>query len=369
MILKISLLMISCALLLLTSSCVKILNEQIVSPGRVQSLDSLKLHNLAFAKVSETLSIDPPKTYEIIGHGASSWRYYPMGINRAGIVYGNGLKYKKTQADSIIDLIDKSIAIDPTMSIELDAHYPPDWHPLRIDYPTDGAIILHDIPNWNKERTESKKAIDYFHNNTLKKAVDHFVAKDYFQKSKLYVEIKTTKDCYDGRKQNDFCQSSCRKLAVELKGYARDVVRPSGENWLCVSSFSPLALSTFRNSLPEDIRDHIDYVLIVGYTGSFIKAMLAQSKGYVPRYDKAIDSFLVNTQWVDVVWFSGQGIKDFNTALNKLRADRIIAHPDWEELEFSFSTYQKKLPKMVKLMTKEPHLKVKIRSFMLDLDF
>ncbi len=369
MIIKIGLLISPCILLLLTSSCVKNFNEKIVSPGRVQSKDSLRSHNIAFAQVSDTLSIDPPRKYEVIGHGASSWRYYPMGINKAGVVYGNGYKYKKTQAGNIVELIDRSIAIDPAMSIELDAQYPPDEHPIRQKYSEDGAYILHDIPKWTKRRTEKDTAMNYFHNNTLKGAIDHFVKKDYFQKSKLYVEIKTTKDCYDVSHQKDNCQSQWGKLAVELKDYARNVIRQSGENWLCVSSFSPIALSTFRDSLPVEVRDHIDYVLIVGYTGSFIKAMAAQSKGYVPRYDDDITSFLVNTQWVDVVWFSAQGIKCFNTQLNALREKRFIAHPDWEELEFSFSTYQKELPKMVKMMTKEPHLKVRIRSFMLDLDF
>lgn len=352
---------------LLLSSCMQI-QYSFVSPGMVKQKE-LTEHNAAFRSVCQMLSRDARSDFEVIGHGAGSWRYYPMGINKKGIVYGNGYAYKKTPALDIIDLIDTSIDIDPDMSIELDAHYAPKGHLITEVYPSDGAYILHDIPDWNKITSTDSHVLAYLHRNTIRNTLKHFTQKEYYTKSKIYIEIKVNKACFHAKKEDSQCNTQYHKLANELQPFASQYTRKDKENWLCITSFSPGALTAFREALPPEIRNQVDYVLILGYTGGWPKSWLAQSKGFVPRFDPSIESFAVETSWLNCIWFSAQGIKDFNKRFNELTKRRIEIYPDFSELEFSFSTYQKKQKKMTKRMTKAPLLQVHMRSFMLDLDY
>ncbi len=348
------------------SSCMSF-KYAFVSPGMVTK-EELQNHNTFFTEVSNELSTERKETFETIGHGAGSWRYYPMGINKDGRVYGNGYKHKKTKAKDLIDLIETSIDIDPNMSIELDAQYAPDTHRISLTYPQDGAYILHDIPDWKDKATEKDSALSYLHRNTLKIALDHFVKKKYYKQTKVYVELKVTEDCVHLENQLIDCNKQSQKLAKELITYASSCQRETKENWLCVTSFSPAALTDFRNSLPAADRDKFDYVLIAGYTGGWPKSKLAQSKGHVPEFDDRMISFAKNTEWLNCIWFSAQGITKFNTIFNTLVKERHQDHPNWNALEFSFSTYQWNAKKMKRKLTKCPKLEVPIRSFMLDLD-
>lgn len=338
-----------------------------VTPGMVNK-NNLDKHNRVFSEVSYEISNTTNSSYEVIGHGIGSWRYYPMGINRKGLVYGNGYANKKTPAKDIIDLIDTSIAIDPKMSIELDVHFAPDNYDTKQLLPKGQAYIIHDKPKWHKKRLKHPKAINYLKNNSLKIALDHFVKNMYYKTSKVYIEIKTDENCIKIQSQDIECKDQCIKLAEELKDYAKKYSRDDGENWLCITSFSPAALTSFRENLPENRKNRFDYVLIAGYTGGWPKSAIAQSKGHVPKFDDYISKFIENTEWLDCIWFSIQGIKDFNKEFNEIIKTRMTNHPNWKELEFSFSTYQYKQKKMVKRLKKTPKLQAKIRSFMLDLD-
>lgn len=339
-----------------------------VSPGRV-SKEELKDHNKTFSVISDSISINPKAKYEVIGHGAASWRYYPMGVNKKGLVYGNGYKNKKTQALNIVQLIDSSIAMDPEMSIELDAQYPPANHELKKRFPEDGAYILHDVPKWKKGYMSLNSSLNYFHQNTLLIALNHHTAKGYHQKSKVYVEIKACKNCIDITSQELDCKDQCIALANEVKDLVIQFKRDDQQNWLCITSFSPAALDAFRNALPDSLKGAVDFILIAGHTRKFITACIAQSKGHVPRYDAEMKCFIVHTEWLNCIWFSGQGIPKFNELFTEISQKRKTLHPDWNPVEFSFSTYQKKSEKMKNMMMKSPGLQVEIRSFMLDLDY
>jgi len=342
--------------------------ETFISPGRVK-INKLKEHNVFFTNLSNAISEKQKSSYELIGHGASSWRYYPMGVNKRGLVYGNGFSNNKTPALDIVDLIKKSIEVDPKISIELDAHYAPDNHFIKQKYPNDGAYILHNLPKWDKPYMNKDSVVDYFHRNTIKNTIDFFVQNTYYQESKVYIELKSNKECIDINCHADYCSIQSEKLAKELIPYT-SYVREDGQNWLCITSFSPLALKTFRDALPENLKDKFDYVLILGYTGSWVKSKLAQLKGFVPRFDSQINSFIVHSDWLNTIWFSAQGISNYKTVFNDILLKRKEFYEE-EKLTFSYSTYQKKAKKMYQLMqkNKSEKLKAEIRSFMLDLDY
>lgn len=342
--------------LLMLSSCMQI-KYSFISPGRVNHT-SIKAHINYFSMVSDSITSLRKEKYEVIGHGIASWRYYPMGVSKKGYVYGNN----NSKSFDIIKLMDNSFALDSTLSMELDAQYVASKDTIRKIYPSDGSYILHDIPNWNNKEMLAPDVLTYLHNNTIKKAVEHFVNKGYYFTSKMYIEIKVSGEYFQE------CDSQCLALANELSAYAKHFKRNDNVNWLCITSFSPYALEKFRGYLPEEIRNNFDYVLIAGYTGGWPKSKIAQAKGYVPEFNDSMSSFIIKTEWLNCVWFSSQGIKNFKILFSDIIKKRRQLHPEWKEISFSFSTYQKKSKKMKKMLTKYPNNRINIKSFMLDFD-
>lgn len=342
--------------LFMLSSCMQF-KYTFISPGRVQH-DSLKAHITHFNAVSDAISGKHQGTYEVIGHGVTSWRNYPMGISKRGFVYGNN----QTEAWDIVNLMDKSWSLDSTISIELDAQYVPPNDTLRKLFPTNGAYILHNIPLWGQSQNTAPKVLRYLENNTLGNAVRHFVNKGYYRSAKMYIEIKVAKENFQD------CDVQCTELANELKLFAKQYPRSNGENWLCIMSFSPHALEKFRSSLPEDVRHHCDYMLIAGHTYAWPKSRLAQAKGYVPKLDDTITKFIIDAEWLDGVWFSTQGVRNFKSLFSDMVAQRSEQHPDWKAIRFCYATYQMKRKKMTKTLTKHPHQQINVKSFMLDFD-
>ncbi|MBD0404402.1 hypothetical protein [Flammeovirga sp. EKP202] len=348
-------------------SCIKI-NETFVSPGRVPIAD-YHVRCQPFHELCNSINGTQNIKVEVIGHGSSSWRYYPMGINKDGVVYGNGFKSKATPAMDIKDLIKISNSIDPTMSIELDAHYPPKDHLIRKIYPNDGAYVMHDIPEWDKNKVNNKNALSYLHANTLKGILEYFVEEGFYKKSKVYVEIKVDKIHYEDNGKQEL-EEWCNALASELKTFAGHYQRDDQENWLCITSFSTEALDMFYKSLKDStIQSQFDYVLIAGYKGGIFKSFFANMKGYVPKYNDSIQNFIVDTEWLDCVWFSEQGLNDFDAIFTKIVEERDKKYPSIKPVEFSFSNYQYKEEKMLKKLSKATPKKYKIRSFMVDIDY
>lgn len=334
-----------------------------VSPGRVGP-EALAAHNKHFNQVSRDISLSSEEdSIEIIAHGAGSWRYYPMGINRKGVVYGNGFKYKKTPASSITNIINKTLDYNPNISIELDVHYPPNGHSIAQKY-EDGAYVIHDKPEWDKNPELNSVTENYLHNNTLNHVLQNHIKNNHIATSAIYIELKVSSQNYFDTSRSS---QEPHRLAKQLTPYLRANLRNDRTNWIGITSFSPVALKLFRSNLPDDLKDKVDYILIAGYTGGRLKGKLAQSKGFVPRFNEEIKNFAIKTEWLDYIWFSAQGIKEFTPEFNSVINQRRIYHPH-SSLEFSFSTYQKKRKPMDNLLKEEIIIDANICSYMLDID-
>lgn len=355
-------------LLFLLSSCMQ--TKYVASPGRIKpDSTSLETHNQKFTSLSRNLDSKPKEKYEVIGHALSSWRYYPMDVNRNGLVYGNGEngKYNCTQADSIVKLIDKSIKYDSYMSLEMDVQYIPTSAKVDTSLNRDIGYIMHNIPKWNKKGVSKSSAINYLKANTLKTALDHIVKMNYYEKCKVYIEIKVTKRSYK-KGQEYLNDSQCIKLAKELTSYIQLYERTNRENWLCIYSFSPQALEKIRSYIPNDLKNKIDYILVAGYVPIY-QACIASFKGYIPRFNKKRINFLDTTEWIKCVWFSAQGIPNFKKVFHEIDSARQERHPEWQPLTYSFATYPKKnMDCFMKKKGKNSNKKISIRSFMLDID-
>lgn len=348
-------------LLVLGQSCMPF-KYTFVSPGRVEP-EQLDQNIWEFSQALEKKSNYDGPLVEVIAHGAGSWRFYPMGVNRKGLVYGNGLKNKKTRASNVNDLIDQTLTLNPEISIELDVHYPPPG----TKFPENQGIIIHDQIEWGKKRYESAEVEKYFKENTLSQVLEHFTRNKYYLKSKIYLEIKTTKDC-DQLDAPESCKSQYYKLANELESFLKEHRRPDGSRWFTITSFSTQALQEFRNLAIEKGFDHmIHYGLIVGYTGGWIKGGLAQSKGYVPKFKERQRSFLANTNWLNEVWISSRGLQHFEHEMNHIMELRE-KEKGLSPLPINIATYEMKKGKMLRRINDGENLNSRFKSFMIDID-
>ncbi len=287
-----------------------------ISPGRIKPNEFAQT-TTTFATINNRISKVPNETYEVIAHGAGSWRFYPMGISKKGIVYGNGFSNKKTEAKNVNKLIDNTLSVNPNISIELDVHYAP----VDAGYDINKGFIIHDQPIWSLDYAQSRRVKSYLNQNTLKNTLSHFVKKKYHLKSKVYIEIKVKREC-DCEGAPDTCNTQYKKLARELDQFARKYKRKDLTNWLCITSFSTFALKSFRSELKSKTKGLFDYILIAGYTGGKIKGHFAQSKGYVPEYDSTITNFCIKTDWRGGLWFTVRGVQSFKVKFKQLKQGR-----------------------------------------------
>ncbi|WP_196893142.1 PI-PLC domain-containing protein [Aureivirga marina] len=340
------------------------LEEKLFSPGRVL-FQNLNSYTKDFKQLISKINKDKLQEVEVITHGVGSWRFYPMGINKDEIVYGNGFEFQKTPAKNINDLIDEVLKKNPTISFEIDVQYPPENHEIRKKFPLNYGCVIHDIPNWEKIKVTSK-ATQYLQRNSIKNVLNHFVNCKYYQKSKLHIEIKVTEECYGNQTVN--CELICRDLAKDLLEFIEKYKRASNENWIWITSFSPKALKIFRKNLPENLRNSIEYSLILGYQGGFIKSKLAQLKGFVPAFDEKIKLEILEMDWLNCIWFSIQGIPNFKEEFIILNQKRKERNPNIPNLEFNFSTYQFRKEKLFLMLLKHGKYPFNFRSFLIDID-
>ncbi len=342
-------------------SCM-VIKYNFVSPGRINPEDFSKSKEL-FVRTSNEITSVQNKEIEIIAHGAGSWRYYPMGINENGVVYGNGFDNKRTEAVNINEIVDSTLINNPEVSIELDVHY----SPKNLGFLTSKGYIIHDKPKWNEEYMKSQKVKTYLNKNTLVNFLNHFTKNNYFLRSNVHVEIKVLKEC-DSESALEKCVFQYKKLTEELKNFATKYKREDQSNWLSITSFSTHALSSIRRELKKtNTQKLFNYVLIAGYTGGKIKGSLAQLKGYVPKFDKRVKDFASNTKWLNTLWFSVRGVKDFKNEFNSINNIRIQKFPD-SPLSYSYATYEKRQKSLTKALKKGGLLNASIKSFMVDID-
>lgn len=337
------------------------LKRRIISPNAT-TIKNIDEHIKAGKVIAFLMGKTNTSSIEIIGHGACSWNHYPMGIKKRGVVYGNTHLHYTNQPVNVREMFDRPVFSEHNISIELDAQFPPENHDITKMYPEDGSYILHNIPKWEHSSTTKNEVVNYLHKNTLKRVLDNIVAKEIYKTTKVYIELKSTKACY-GKNGYKHCSIQAAKLAEELENYLPFSV--STGNWLCITSFNPNLLKALRVSL-KDKKDQIDYVLIAGYTGGYIKSKLASLKGYVPRFDNEIKNFAIQNEWVETIWFSTQGIKNYASVFNEvIDGRRVLKHK--KELKFSFAFYPQSIRSIKKIVLKNSDFKGQIKSFMIDI--
>ena len=105
------------------------------------------------------------------------------------------------------------------------------------------------------------------------------------------------------------------------------------------------------------------------------KWLIAQAKGSVPLFDPKFQQFVVTTSWLDSIWFSPQGIKDYSSVFNKITEDRKNNCPTdsnngpCKQLTYSVASYPLEWEDFVgKLVGARPPFTLPLKSIMIDID-
>lgn len=352
-------------ILLFMNGCCFGNNKFLVSPNRIKGSEIN----------TELLQLKKLRDVKIIGHGGASFSHYPMNVNNQQEPIGN---YDRN-ISNIIDLMslvfesDSSQKID---AIELDIQVPPVSHILCADAKSadsECSFIMHDTPKWEAFNTnKNTKIFTYMKKNTLRKILNNFVEKKYYEKGKqLYIEIKSpsnecslpnvnTKKCLVGA--DEFLKEV--KLLTKKYPYIKNI-----KSWLRVVSFSASSLTHIHKYIGIDM----DYSFIAGYhESSFIKKILkrklSQCKGAVPVFTNEMQDFASYNGWLDSVWFSYKGIEKPNKMFKKMYEKRQIfcKTRKCKKLMFSVASYdigKKKFKKNIQ------EFSFPLRSIMVDIDY
>lgn len=355
--------------MVLASSCAT-LQDAMVSPGRMQRAqipDVLK-------PLYEARGL-PNEPLEIIGHGAGSFRFYPMSVKGGKTVKSNKWKDCDQPVKDINTLMDMAYEKDSIMSLEIDIQAPPNDNAL-CNGDQDCLFIMHNKVKWQKLKTDDNEAVKYMQRNTVRQTLQYFVDKDYHLRKRLYLELKYPRGCQSPDSDRSDCGDVSIRLANELVRILEtvNVDTIGAENrWLSVISFSALALSEVRSALPSELKDKIDYVLIAGIhpKSSWLgfKWLIGQTKGPVPMFNKEMREFVVNTPWLDRVWFSTQGIPKFEKVFSELANQRQRNCEDCPSIDLSVAVYPLKQDAFVrKLQKTDEAFRINLKSMMIDID-
>ena len=351
--------------LLLSNACR--LPDSIVSPGRVdRSSISSDLQNVY--QTCDSIKGCEPSELEIIGHGAGSYRYYPMDIKK-GVVQGNGWKGQCVEAKDINDLMDLSFSDSTVNSIEIDIQAAPEDHFLCTSTEGDCLFILHDNQKkWKCVDSPEQASSQYLMRNTLRSSLAHFIEKGYYKDKHLYIELKSVRGCMKPDCTKDKCTATAKRVALEISDELEQLktLRASNsKNCISIISFSASSLQTMYDSLPAHLRDEVDYVLIAGIQRFGLVWIAGQLKGVVPIFNDDLRKFAATTKWLDRVWFSVRGLKDFNSILKELNTLRAQKCPGCDSLEYSMATYEVKPEEFHEKMEGFSH---PLPSVMIDID-
>lgn len=354
------------------SACTTFYDGQ-VSPGRIQRND-LTNGLAAIKDTCKALKNCSAEGLEIIGHGAGSYRHYPMDINDDGHVRGNKWSGKcASRARNINDLMDLAFSSRDVTSLEIDVQTPGSDH-LLCRNGNDCLFVMHNKPDWNAIDSLDHPAVEYLQRNTVNATLAHFIANKYYGDRRLYLEIKSTRGCNAPDRTAAECRTLGARVAGEIAGAVREVHPRQADKdrqWLTVVSFSATALQSVHDGLPADLRDSIDYALIAGVHPFSLKWFLGQLKGPVPLFNDELQNFAATTPWLDRIWFSPQGIKDFNAFFHGLNEARAKACSDrgakCRPLSYSVATYPYKQKAFAEKMTR-PLFEQELASMMIDID-
>jgi len=355
---------------LLMTSCTTFF-DNVASPGRIMrgNLDEgiSSLEHVCRGMGENSCFVD---NLEVIGHAAGSYRYYPMNIYKDQYAYGNQWSKKcKSQAKNIGELIDMFFKHDKVSSVEIDVQAPPKDH-ILCQEGRDCLFIMHDKPDWDEITSLDSPVVEYLDNNTLRKTLEHFVSEKHYIDKKLYVEIKSQFKCNAPKRNDEKCKYLGERVASVIKDFIKGHSEAmSGNNWITIVSFSATALESFRGELSNELKDKVDYALIAGVHPFGLKWFLGQLKGSVPLFNKELQKFAITTRWLDRVWFSAQGISDYNVLFKSLNEQRVAQCCACKPLEFSVASYPYKSEEFYNTMTRTiPAFDQSIASIMIDVD-
>ncbi len=338
----------------------------IVSPGRVGpdhlSGEIVKLKS--FCKKLPDGKCDKNRL-EIIGHGAGSFRHYPIDITKKGKIVGND----GAKVHSFAELMKSAFDDRDLTAIEIDAQLPPHInHKLHTDNNPNTSFVMHNTPNWNKlTQKDQPDAFNYLQKNTLPIVLKEFISKGYHQKGKkLYLELKATNECAHPGDTRHQCTDAPSRVARDIQTILK-LPDANSHQWLTVISFSASVLETLREKLGEQYQNKIGYALVAGYDkdGLFsMKAKLAQCKGDVPKFDHTMKTFVATRAWISNIWFSTKGISNPAKEFESLVQMRQKIHPDIP-LKFIVASYDRNWNGFEKSIREFPYPLV---SIMIDID-
>lgn len=371
---------IGCFLLLHLSSC-----ANLVSPSRFHENELAS----ALWDVKQFHSRDAvdSKKLEVIGHGAGSFRHYPMNV-RLGDgellgVRGNDWMTHAAEAKPVTDLIDKAFQFYQLDALEIDVQIPPKDHPLCKGLADRCVFVMHDTPLWS-DITEGDKAYQYLRENTLDSVLNHVTRKGYHHNHAIYLDLKATKECQSVSIENPItCTEYPLRLVPLLKKYL--VIHGSSttesevdvnHRWLRLVSFAPTLLHTLYDALKntdpntgKPYRDATSFGVIAGFSndGEFpFKAHLAQAKGPIPEFGPAMKRYIAKELWIDRLWFSARAFKDPLKHMREIAAMRsALNNSDEDSLIFSVSVYDERQSNYQK---KLQDFDLSLASIMIDID-
>ena len=365
-------------LVFLLSGCGVLTSDWLVSPGRVDHYQlQAEVNKLdKFWRELPNPANTRPDKLEIIGHGAGSYRHYPMDINIDDYPEGN-----KSKAKNVSHLMDAVINTGFVDSIELDSQLPlVSQVPHELCRDNDGAklpcsFVMHNTPDWMLiSEKDTPKTFTYMQKNTVSSVLEHFIDRGYHRKGKLvYLELK----CDDDKSNIINCAEAGIQVAQDIKDIIRNTKQSKGsKNWLTITSFFPVALNAFRDELESGLNDKVDYALIAGYDKAGflgIKAWAAQLKGRVPEFDTDIQKFATSKPWLDRIWFSTKGITDPASVFEKVKEAREKNCPGYnkglcKDLEFSVSSYDNSWKQFKKTLNGNSPFSLPLVSIMIDID-
>lgn len=356
--------------LLLLMSC-RGMRDNIASPGRYEAAsvaDSTK----RLLQTCEQMGGCATTDLEIIGHQAGSYRNYPMDVTRGGEVLSNGWPGSgSTAATDILPLLDAAFGGPDMDAVEIDVQALPAAHPQYSD--SSRVVVLHDLQKRWRNVDANSPAAEHFRTNTLSSVLKHFASEGLGQTKRLYIEIKSRFGCNAPDNSSTKCTYTSEVVAQVLSEQLTDTAlwrNSSGKPCITIISFSATALETVRAGLPKHLWPFIDFALIAGVDRGGFRWLVGQAKGSVPIFTKQMRQFVTTTDWLQRIWFSAQGIRDFESVFAELDAARKKECANCSALGYSVAVYPLKTESFHKRMLPHPtttyHLPLK--SMMIDVD-
>ncbi len=378
--------------------------DWIASPGRVKPDEPLKDYFARVETSCEKLPFCKEGKLEIVGHQAASYRTFPMRVEKEGeegYIRGNvWSKRCPPKAENIKTLMDRAFTSGHIDSIEIDVHTPPPSESETVCAPGEECFfIIHDEPDWKLLANHQHKAWDHFNKNRFSEVLKYF-NDTYYHTHGLYIELKAERECQRPDQKNQekrvlnngrVCGEAGRKVGQAVAKYVTKLNNKSAASSrrqpfkrgkkgpqapITFVSFSAKELEGAHAALGKN--NQVSYALIAGVAPTFFSPIIytaGQAKGPVPMFDEEFMSFAERAEWLDLIWFSPQGVPDFWERFQKINKVRQCKLKSKKTLKLSVSNYQydyeRFLEKMSYLLPDnlgEPENLTEIVAMMIDVD-